>query len=52
MKTELLIISMLMANIAFAQYAPAGDKIKTRWASEVAPENALTEYPRPLMVRP
>ena len=43
---------MLLANIAVAQYAPAGDKIKTRWASEVAPENALPEYPRPQMVRP
>ena len=52
MKTKLLLISMLLANIAFAQYAPAGDKIKTRWAEQVSPENALPEYPRPLMVRP
>lgn len=34
-----------------AQYAPAGDKIKTRWAEEVTPDNALPEYPRPLMTR-
>ena len=35
----------------FAQYAPAGDSLKTRWASEVTPENVLQEYPRPQMVR-
>ena len=43
---------MLLANLAVAQYAPAGDKIKTKWAAEVSPENALPEYPRPMMVRP
>ena len=43
---------MLLANITVAQYAPAGDKIKTRWAEQVSPENALPEYPRPMMVRP
>ena len=52
MKIKLLLMTMLLADMAFAQYAPAGDKIKTRWASEVAPENALPEYPRPMMVRP
>ena len=52
MKIKLLLLSMLLANIAVAQYAPAGDKIKTRWAEQVSPENALTEYPRPMMVRP
>lgn len=52
MKIKLLLLSMLLANIAMAQYAPAGDKIKTRWAAKVAPENALPEYPRPMMVRP
>ena len=52
MKIKFLLLSMLLSNLAIAQYAPAGDKIKTRWASEVAPENALPEYPRPQMVRP
>ena len=37
---------------AWAQYQPAGDKIKTRWAAEVHPDQVLPEYPRPLMVRP
>ena len=43
---------MLLANMALAQYAPVGDKIKTEWAAQVSPENALPEYPRPQMVRP
>jgi beta-galactosidase/beta-glucuronidase len=34
-----------------AQYAPAGDSLKTRWASEITPENVWPEYPRPQMVR-
>ena len=52
MKTKLLLAAMLLTTAVMAQYAPAGDKIKTAWASEVAPENALPEYPRPQMVRP
>ncbi len=51
MKIKLLFLAMLLTNFATAQYAPAGDKIKTRWAAEVAPENTLPEYPRPMMVR-
>ena len=34
-----------------AQWKPAGDKIKTRWASEIDVNNVLTEYPRPIMER-
>ena len=34
-----------------AQYAPAGDSLKTRWATEVTPENVWQDYPRPQMVR-
>ena len=52
MKLKLLLISMLLTTVAMAQYAPAGDKIKTEWAEKVSPENALPEYPRPMMVRP
>ena len=29
------------------KWAPAGDKIKTRWASTIDPENVWPEYPRP-----
>ncbi len=43
---------MMAACTVMAQYAPAGDKLKTRWADEVDPEQVLPEYPRPLMVRP
>ena len=42
---------MLVSSVAFAQYAPAGDRIMTDWASQVSPDNALPEYPRPMMVR-
>ena len=52
MKIKLLFFAMLLTTAVMAQYAPVGDKIKTSWASEVAPENALPEYPRPQMVRP
>jgi beta-galactosidase/beta-glucuronidase len=34
-----------------ADWEPVGDRIKTRWAAEVSPDNALPEYPRPQMVR-
>lgn len=40
-----------MASGAFAQWAPAGDKIKTAWAEQVNPANVLPEYPRPIMER-
>lgn len=53
MKRNLLLLVVLLSMIQVnAQYAPAGDKIKTDWASEVVPENVLPEYPRPMMVRP
>jgi len=35
----------------FAQWQPAGDKIKTRWAAEIDVNNLLPEYPRPIMER-
>ncbi len=34
-----------------AQWQPAGDKIKTKWASEIEVNNPLPEYPRPIMER-
>ncbi len=52
MKIKFLLVAMLLSTMAVAQYAPAGDKIKTRWAEQVTPENVLSEYPRPMMVRP
>lgn len=34
-----------------AQWQPAGDKLKTKWASEIDVNNVLGEYPRPIMER-
>ena len=41
----------LLVMQAFAQWKPAGDKIKTDWADRVNPQNVLPEYPRPIMER-
>ena len=50
-KLFVLICMCLVAASTFAQWAPAGDKIKTKWAEEVNPQNVLPEYPRPLLER-
>ena len=51
-KTFILsLLWMSLASGAFAQWAPAGDKIKTEWAEQVNPANVLPEYPRPIMER-
>ena len=42
---------LLFSVAAFAQWQPAGDKIKSRWAAEVNPMSVLPEYPRPIMER-
>lgn len=34
-----------------AQWKPAGDRIHTRWATEIDVNNVLPEYPRPIMER-
>ena len=44
-------ICLIVSQLAMAQYAPAGDSLKTRWASEITPENVWQEYPRPQMYR-
>src|SRR5204863_8761583 len=36
---------------AQAAWQPGEGPLKTRWAKEVSPHNALPEYPRPQMVR-
>ncbi|NDV58152.1 glycoside hydrolase family 2 protein [Bacteroides sp. 519] len=50
-KTFLLLVLTLTTTISFAQWKPAGDKIKTKWAEEINPNNVLPEYPRPIMER-
>ena len=50
-------ITLVAAVLAVAssasaqQWAPAGDRIRTKWAEDVSPANAHPEYPRPQMVR-
>jgi len=51
MKIKFLVILLFVANTVFAQWKPAGDKIKTSWAETINPENVLPEYPRPIMER-
>lgn len=43
---------MLLATASAFAYKPVGDKIQTRWAKTVTPENVWPEYPRPIMERP
>ena len=45
-------ILAVAGTVSAQQWAPAGDKIMTKWAEEVSPTNAHPEYPRPQMVRP
>ena len=56
MKSKLVFLCsamLLMAVRMPAQdWAPAGDRIRTRWAEEVTPSDVHKEYPRPQMVRP
>ena len=46
-----LLAFLLASCLAWADWKPVGDKIKTRWAQKVTPDNAWREYPRPQMVR-
>jgi Beta-galactosidase/beta-glucuronidase len=43
--------TLLVGTVSAQSWTPAGDRIKTKWAEEVSPTNALPEYPRPQMVR-
>jgi len=46
----LFLLSSIISN-SFAQWKPAGDKIKTVWAERIDANNVLPEYPRPMMER-
>ncbi len=48
----IVLIFALYAFTSVAQWAPAGDKIKTQWAEKIDVKNVLSEYPRPIMERP
>jgi beta-galactosidase/beta-glucuronidase len=42
---------VLVGALCPAAWKPVEGKIMTRWAADLSPENALPEYPRPMMVR-
>ena len=50
-KTILTTVAALSVLCTFAQWKPAGDKLKTPWAEKIDPANVLPEYPRPQLVR-
>jgi beta-galactosidase/beta-glucuronidase len=52
MKKFLLAVTLVLtASKMFAQWQPQGDKLKTKWAESLDPNNVLPEYPRPLIER-
>ncbi|MBN2210856.1 MAG: chitobiase/beta-hexosaminidase C-terminal domain-containing protein, partial [Sedimentisphaerales bacterium] len=58
MKPEATLITLITAMVilginieAMGGYQPVEGHIMTRWAKEVRPDNALPEYPRPMMIR-
>ena len=50
-KIRVLAILAFVTTTLTAQWKPAGDKIKTKWASQIDVNNVLPEYPRPIMER-
>lgn len=46
-----LLLAATVPSVPALAYSPAGNKIKTRWAAQVTPENAWRKYPRPQMQR-
>ena len=50
-KLFFIICAFTMVYSATAQWAPAGDSLKTSWAEKIDPQNVLPEYPRPLIER-
>ncbi|MDR0422277.1 MAG: beta galactosidase jelly roll domain-containing protein [Proteiniphilum sp.] len=52
MKLKVILSALLLTTFTLsAQWKPAGDKLKTRWAAQVDSANVLPHYPRPLMER-
>ena len=51
---QLIILLVVFLNCSYlsAQWKPAGERIKTEWATKIDVENVLPEYPRPIMERP
>ena len=52
MRTKLTFLFVFLLSLSLsAQWQPVGDKLKTKWASEIDVNNVLPEYPRPIMER-
>jgi len=52
MNSKLFLFTLSLISFSLsAQWQPAGDKIKTRWASQIDVNNVWPEYPRPIMER-
>mgnify|MGYP003635421511 CR=1 FL=1 len=51
MKKRIFILFVLFSAVVSAQWKPAGNKIKTKWAETIKTDNVLNEYPRPIMKR-
>jgi len=52
MKSYLFIMVFVVSAVqSYAQWEPAGDKIKTSWAEKIDPAKVWQEYPRPIMER-
>ncbi len=52
MRKNAILFVLLMACVSLqAQWQPAGDKLKTKWASQIDVNNVWVEYPRPIMER-
>lgn len=51
MKRIIILFVSLLSMQVFAQWQPAGNLIKTSWASKIDVNNVLPEYPRPIMER-
>ena len=49
--TTLLALASIAISGSAADWKPAGDMIKTKWAEQIDPAAPLAEYPRPQMVR-
>ena len=45
------VMVIVFAAQSYAQWQPAGDKIKTPWAEKIDPAKVWQEYPRPVMER-
>lgn len=52
MKKKVFLFLLSIGTLqTFAQWKPAGDKIRTAWSEKIDVNNVLPEYPRPMMER-